>query len=636
LVCALGASLLLLLGALPASAAAEIFTVNTTADGLPPEGGESCTGAIGVECTLREAIAAADAEPGVDTISFAGIAAGSVLEIEESPLPDIFEQVTIDGGTAVGAIPGEPAIELVPTGFGSTEFVPGLNVRDGESTRIEGLAIGGFGQGIEVGPTEGGLPLETEICGNYLGVELDGETARPNEVGIEVEGNPAERPEGTIVGAPDAACEGNAIAGNSAYGVIDSGLRTTIAGNSVGVGPRPAGRILPNGTPATGSAGILASSAAVETMIGGTGPTGRDANVIAFNHGAGVFVEGWIGNVSIRQDSFFGNEGLGISILSDEKLAAPTIATARSPGVGRLEVAGTVNGKEDEEVEMDFYGSPTCDLSGAGEGQTFLGSERFPVEAGSNPYAMTLFVAVPGDDTAITATATRTPAGATTEFSQCAPYLPPPPEPGPEPKKAPDQGPPSPPPPVTDTVTPVNGETVVVAPEEGKVLIKLPGTKKYVKLEELKEIPIGAVIDATKGKVQLTSRDADGTEQTATFFGGVFKVKQKEGANLVVLELLDTGSCPAAGSALGAGLPNLLARPGRGTSGKLWGSGHGNFKTEGNQGSATVRGTIWLVEDRCDGTTFFKTRRGVVSVRDFVLHKTLSLPAGQSYVAGEG
>jgi Cu/Ag efflux protein CusF len=197
-------------------------------------------------------------------------------------------------------------------------------------------------------------------------------------------------------------------------------------------------------------------------------------------------------------------------------------------------------------------------------------------------------------------------------------------------------------PPPPEGPTPTNGEKVVVAPTEGKVLIKLPGTNKYVKLEELKEIPVGAVIDATKGKVTLTSINPDGTEQSANFFGGVFKVKQKEGAGLVVLELLDTVVCTAKRSAVGGRALDLrpggalAARPAGGTSGKLWGSGHGNFKTEGNQGSATVRGTIWLVEDRCDGTTFFKTRRGVVSVRDFFLGKTLSLPAGKSYVAGEG
>jgi CSLREA domain-containing protein len=635
----------LLLGALPASAAAATFVVTTAADGLPPEGGESCTGAIEVECTLREAINAANGESGADTISFAKVGAGEVLEVEETPLPDISEAVTIAGGTAAGAAPGEPALELVPVNFtGGTQFVPGLSVRAGEGTRIEGLAIGGFGVGIAVRPTDGGLPTETEICGNYLGVELNGVLANPNEVGVEVEGTPVERSEGTVIGSPGSGCPGNAISGNSAFGVADAGLETTIAGNSIGIGPQPSGAILPNGTTDPGTGGIHERSSAVGTMIGGTAPSGVEANFIAFNQGSGVLVDGWSGNVSIRHDSFLENEDLGIRIVSDEKLEAPTVTTAKSPAAGRIELAGTVNGSGDEEVEMDFYGSRSCDPSGAGEGQTFLGSERFPIEAGSNPYGLTLFVSVPDDDTAITATSTKQ-AGATTEFSACATYQPPPPEPEPTPeqKKAPDQGTPPAAPPVT-SVVPTNGETIVVKPEEGKVKIKLPGTNKYVRLEELKEIPVGAVIDATKGKVTLTSIDPDGTEQTASFFGGVFKVKQKEGSGLVVLELLDTGVCaatkrpaPRAAASLFPGAGALpAARPGKATTGKLWGSGHGNFKTEGNQGSATVRGTIWLVEDRCNGTTFFKTRRGVVSVRDFVLHKTLSLPAGKSYVAGSG
>jgi CSLREA domain-containing protein len=651
LVCALGASLLLVFGALPASAAAETFVVNTTADGLPIPDEEACTGAVGINCTLREAIDAANSETGADTISFAGVGAGEVLEVEENSLPDIRDGVTIEGGTAADATPGEPALELVPVNFsGGTQFDPGLSVRAGEGTRIEGLAIGGFGVGIAVGPTDGGLPTDTEICGNYLGVELNGEVAHPNEVGVEVEGNPEERPEGTVIGSPGNGCPGNVLSGNTQYGVVDWGLETTIAGNSIGIGPQPFGEILPNGIPDSSTGGILEKTSAVGTMIGGTAPSGVEANFIAFNYGPGVFVEGWFSNVSIRHDSFVENEGLGIRILSDEKLEPPTIATAKSPAAGRIELAGTVNGQTDgEEVEMDFYGSPSCDPSGAGEGQTFLGSERFPIEAGSNPYGLTLFVGVPADDTAITATSTRA-VGATTEFSQCATYEPPPPpepepepEPTPEQKKAPDQGTPPAAPPVTSTVVPTNGETIVVKPEEGKVKIKLPGTNKYVPLEELKEIPVGAVIDATKGKVTLTSIDPDGTEQTASFFGGVFKVKQKEGSGLVVLELLDTGVCPArrpaprAAASLFPGASTLLtARPGKATTGKLWGSGHGNFKTEGNQGAATVRGTIWLVEDRCNGTTFFKTRRGVVSIRDFVLHKTLSLPAGKSYVAGAG
>jgi hypothetical protein len=640
--CAVGAALLLC--ALPAVAAAETIVVNTTKDGeeLPaecgPGGDEPCL-------TLREAIEESNENDGpeADTISFAGTPAGSVIEIE-GPFADIFGGVTIDGDTAAGATPGIPAIELVPgPGFTETGFDSGLSIRAGEGTRVEGMAIGGFGAGIALGPTEGGFPVGTRICGNYLGVELNGEVADPNEVGIEVGGNPDERPEATEIGG--VGCAGNVISGNSFYGVLDSGLETTIAGNRIGIGSEQAdGPIAPNGAlgvETDESAGVLETSSASDGMIGGTATDGEEGNLIWFNEGPGVRVKGPAGEVSIRHNSFLENEGKVIEI-EDGDQPAPTIASVTTPFPGTLAMAGTATGTTlDETVELDFFGSRSC---AAGEAQTFLGSGKVEeVAVGSNPYSIELFTTVPADETAITATSTRA-AGGTTELSTCAKYVPPP-EPGPtpeEPKKSPEQGGSTgtnTTSPVGDQPTPTNGEKVVVQPEEGKVLIKLPGSKKFVPLEELKEIPVGAIIDATKGKVKLTSIGPDGTEQSAVFFGGVFKVKQREGAGLVVLELLDTTVCPAprtGGSPRLALASSLAARPGSGTSGKLWGSGHGNFRTEGNDGSATVRGTIWLVEDRCNGTTFFRTRRGIVTVRDFTTHKTLPLPAGKTYLAGEG
>ena len=35
---------------------------------------------------------------------------------------------------------------------------------------------------------------------------------------------------------------------------------------------------------------------------------------------------------------------------------------------------------------------------------------------------------------------------------------------------------------------------------------------------------------------------------------------------------------------------------------RLWGDGKGSFRTSGRYSAATVRGTRWLTEDRCDGT----------------------------------
>jgi hypothetical protein len=626
--------------ALPSFASAAEFVVNTTVDTetLPaecgPGGDEPCV-------TLRGAIIAANGNGVPDTISFAGLPAGSVIEVEEgTSLPEIFDPVTIDGFAVEGGPTAVPGVELIAAESERGEFSTGLDIRSGEDTKIEGLAIGGFEVGVELGLTEGSAPLDSQICDNYLGVGIDGETAIPNGIGVEVRGGV----EATKIG-DGGACAGNVISGNTEYGVFDGGLETTIAGNLIGIGAE--GEILPNGS-GPGSAAVFETEGAQRPMIGGTDPTGAAANLIWFNDGPGVFVEGSEGEVSIRHDSFLENEGIGIEA-PELDLPAPTITKAQSAAAHELIVEGTVTGTTaGETVALDFYGTRTCDPSGAGEGQTFLGSGKLEdVAIGSNRYAYELPVEVPADQTAITATSTRE-AGATTEFSTCHAYTPfepsepiePPPSPPQEETHAsPTQGNSPPPanPPTTNAFVPTNGEKVVVKPEEGKVLIKLPGSKKFVPLQELKEIPVGAVIDATKGRVLLTSIDPDGTRQSAEFFGGVFKVKQREGAGLVVLELLDTVACPATASIFHPGTFATASAAGSPrSSGKLWGSGHGSFRTEGNDGSATVRGTIWLVEDRCDGTTFFKTRRDVVSVRDFVAHKTLPLPAGKTYLAGGG
>jgi ferric-dicitrate binding protein FerR (iron transport regulator) len=66
--------------------------------------------------------------------------------------------------------------------------------------------------------------------------------------------------------------------------------------------------------------------------------------------------------------------------------------------------------------------------------------------------------------------------------------------------------------------------------------------------------------------------------------------------------------------------------------GKLWGNGKGKFRTTGKYSSATVRGTIWLTQDECDGT-LTKVTRGTVSVRDFKRKKTVTVKAGHSYLA---
>jgi hypothetical protein len=137
-------------------------------------------------------------------------------------------------------------------------------------------------------------------------------------------------------------------------------------------------------------------------------------------------------------------------------------------------------------------------------------------------------------------------------------------------------------------------------------------------------------VDATKGTVELTSvRDASGKTQTGTFWGGVFQVRQSR--RDTVTELALTGGnftdCRAGGRR------GKLTASGAKRKRRLWGRDRGGrFRTRGRNGSATVRGTRWLTEDRCDGT-LFKVAEGAIDVRDDRKRKTVRLKRGQSYLA---
>jgi hypothetical protein len=180
---------------------------------------------------------------------------------------------------------------------------------------------------------------------------------------------------------------------------------------------------------------------------------------------------------------------------------------------------------------------------------------------------------------------------------------------------------PAPTPTATPTATPeppIPGKTVVAVPS-GTVLIKVKG--KYVPLEP-GSIPVGSQIDATKGRVTITSIPRPGAApETATFYGGIFTLTQSGGVTVLKL----TGPTPSCGKARASAGKKVKVR-------RLWGDGKGKFRTSGKYSAATVRGTRWLVEDSCSGT-LTRVVSGVVSVRDNVRGKTIVLRAGKRYLA---
>jgi uncharacterized repeat protein (TIGR01451 family) len=76
----------------------------------------------------------------------------------------------------------------------------------------------------------------------------------------------------------------------------------------------------------------------------------------------------------------------------------------------------------------------------------------------------------------------------------------------------------------------------------------------------------------------------------------------------------------------------LSAAPSSKVVRQLWGNAHGGFRTTAKYSSATIRGTIWGVVDRCDGTLTSDVV-DPVTVVDLVLNKTIELAPGQTYLA---
>jgi hypothetical protein len=186
--------------------------------------------------------------------------------------------------------------------------------------------------------------------------------------------------------------------------------------------------------------------------------------------------------------------------------------------------------------------------------------------------------------------------------------------------------------PPPSSVSPSFAKTVVLTPLGGKVLIKVPGAGYgFVRLSSgPTAVPLGTMVDTTAGRVLLTSANPPpGGVQSGQFFKGRFEIRQPaSGGGIVNLVLRDTSQRQVACKPAAA----RAAAPTRRILGLLRGSAKGHFRTVGRFSAATVLGTDWGVRDRCDGTLTV-VRRGVVTVRDFVLHKTVTVRTGQTYLA---
>lgn len=271
--------MLIVMAVTPNSASAATLTVTKIAD--------TNDGTCDADCSLREAITAANAAGGTDTINFAIPGTGVHTIQPTSSLPDISSPVIIDGysqsgsnpNTAVSPNPLNGTITIQLDGQLSGGASNGITFVSGsDGSQVKGLVINRFAlDGIDIADAG-----SISVTGNYIGTDTNGMTDLGNggrgvgSVTNVVSNN-------NLVGGTSPA-ERNVISGQSG-GAGNEGIAICnvcndwiVQGNYIGVGS-DGQTAIPNQ-----DAGISSNTGSAGMLIGGT--ASGATNVIAANDDA--------------------------------------------------------------------------------------------------------------------------------------------------------------------------------------------------------------------------------------------------------------------------------------------------------------------------------------------------------------
>ena len=318
-------------------------------------------------------------------------------------------------GSGTAALPnGLAGVEL----DGATNTVVGGRRLLGAGNVISGNEL----MGVESNFSSGGV-----ISGNLIGTSADGQNAIPNTDGIAIVGG-EDNLVGRFNGPNFIRGGGNVISGNVqgvlvAQGAASPTGNTTIAGNVIGL----AGD-------ATTPLGNQDAGVWLDWVTGTTVGTPRDPNTIADN-GGGVVVTGDGANGdTISANSIFGNGVLGID-LNDDGVTLndpgdsdtgpnglqnfPVITSVTHKG-GQLVIGGTLNSRPFGTYRLEFFANTSCDPSGYGQGQTYLGAKTVVADPSGNVTFSAKFPLNPSAPTPIVTSTATDRSGSTSEFSACA------------------------------------------------------------------------------------------------------------------------------------------------------------------------------------------------------------------------
>lgn len=400
------------------------FTVTTTAD----------SGAG----SLREAITLANGNAGADSISFniAGCPSGVCTISLLSPLPAITDALTLDGITQTGAAcPNTPRI-MISAGNASAANSAAFELTDSaDNSLIRGFSIIGFngvnGRGVWFNSAD-----NSRLECSFIGLRTNGVTTAPNTVGVYVSGAAANNVIGTNGDGTNDSTERNLISANTSYGVYLTDAGTTgnrIAGNYIGA------KVSANEL-AGNSYGVYLTNGAAGNYIGsnfnGTADE-LEGNLIAGNLNDGIALVGAASTGNrISRNRLYTNGGMGID-LNDNGLSTndlndpdtgpnnlqnfPLVTTGFEMGQTLI---GTLNSLASQNYRIEFYASATCDGTGNGEGQSFMGAVTGATNASGNLSFSVNGLTVPPNQPYVTALAINTSSGDTSEFSPCYHFTP--------------------------------------------------------------------------------------------------------------------------------------------------------------------------------------------------------------------
>ncbi|MEM6782252.1 MAG: Ig-like domain-containing protein [Bacteroidota bacterium] len=247
------------------------------------------------DCSLREAVAAANSNPDANTITFDALGQGNIVLEADLVIttPITIDGVTGDGGTYTSQVTGNDVYGIVVTGAAASNSV------------IQGLVIGDAPVALRLDDGVSGV----QVLGNFIGADSDGADSffRNGTAGLVITGGSTNNTIGGIGAIPMSGASKGNVFGFSPENLVLEGTGTT--GNTV-IGnffsTNEDGDDLATDVIGISRIGVAIRTGASDNTIGGT--TTDERNVFGFLRGDGILIEdaGTTGN--IVQGNFIGTD----------------------------------------------------------------------------------------------------------------------------------------------------------------------------------------------------------------------------------------------------------------------------------------------------------------------------------------